>query len=567
MALLPNLSNLSTEAPVRVPDVAQLSLIEHEPTGAPEGMERSRVRFSPYFRPNADPKQNERLVQQPQSVMRPGAAEPATPPAPDCVVPTKMIARLLKYDGSVDSSWSRGDFRPSPDFLTDVRFLREHTKYPRDYSVIQNLPEFKEWDKTKLVETVQLCEEMSHAAVELQNDIDLNFPPPGGLGSRGHYVRRDWSCNRVVVIGDIHGSLHSLLDIILNMNESGLFTASGSLMENVRVVFLGDLLDRSPYTLECLYIILRLCRENPEKVVLLAGNHETDEDQWRMAYGTLHEIRGEHDDKCTDLVTMLKKMEAVTRRLPSSLIADTSVGRVQFNHGSFESFGPGSVDAAAFHAFATFLPGLDMMPTIGPRGYNPLQWGDVGIHTLSPRELEAAKRMGRPFKDSADVEAYLTQFKLRLLVRGHSDFANLSLQYKKGTQPSEALQNERRVRLVAGEANYNLVEMQGMSYRDPREPKDKQAELDAKGDIVADAQGNPVLVGNVFVQNGLDFARTKLYDLFTLHEAPHSSSFDKTLIERPDENLNMLSVTVASCPFSKVIAPVQMMGAYLLIGV
>ena len=42
----------------------------------------------------------------------------------------------------------------------------------------------------------------------------------------------------------------------------------------VRLVFLGDYIDRGFYSLEVLYLILRLALENPNQVFFIAGNHE-----------------------------------------------------------------------------------------------------------------------------------------------------------------------------------------------------------------------------------------------------------------------------------------------------
>jgi hypothetical protein len=119
--------------------------------------------------------------------------------------------------------------------------------------------------------------------------------------------------------------------------------------------------------------------------------------------------------------------------------------------------------------------------------------------------------------------------------------------------------------------------------------------------------------GNIFVHNLIDFERYHVYDLFTLREsirvptnvdgvgedhedeedlqndeqraraaeAVHSS-FQKTLLYDPSDldpqshgnlyahtqtdNDNLLSVTVASCPFSRPMPPISMMSAYLVLG-
>jgi len=67
------------------------------------------------------------------------------------------------------------------------------------------------------------------------------------------------------VIGDIHGNLESLLKIIKIIERA-----------NPRyVIFLGDIVDRGPYQLECLILILALKIKQPNKYFFLKGNHES----------------------------------------------------------------------------------------------------------------------------------------------------------------------------------------------------------------------------------------------------------------------------------------------------
>jgi diadenosine tetraphosphatase ApaH/serine/threonine PP2A family protein phosphatase len=71
--------------------------------------------------------------------------------------------------------------------------------------------------------------------------------------------------SQVFVIGDIHGNmqtLQKLIDIIKKTNPK-------------YVVFLGDIVDRGPYQLECLILILVLKILEKEKYFIVKGNHES----------------------------------------------------------------------------------------------------------------------------------------------------------------------------------------------------------------------------------------------------------------------------------------------------
>jgi hypothetical protein len=140
----------------------------------------------------------------------------------------------------------------------------------------------------------------------------------------------------------------------------------------------------------------------------------------------------------------------------------------------------------------------------------------------------------------AQVDEYLERFGLRLLVRGHSDLANLSLQLRENAQPPPALQLEnRRDADMRREASY-------FGFRGYKLP-----------------DNGPHT--NVFVRNARDLTGQPLYDLFTLVQDTDWLAFEKTLISHETPNFNMLSVTLASCAFAKPSPPVNSMTCFAVI--
>ncbi|MFW9820053.1 MAG: metallophosphoesterase [Candidatus Thorarchaeota archaeon] len=69
----------------------------------------------------------------------------------------------------------------------------------------------------------------------------------------------------VYVIGDIHGNLETLIELIKIIDKNN----------PAIVIFLGDIVDRGPMQLECLVIIFALKILFPSKYYLIRGNHET----------------------------------------------------------------------------------------------------------------------------------------------------------------------------------------------------------------------------------------------------------------------------------------------------
>lgn len=455
-----------------------------------------------------------------------------------------LVAKLLKHRGSNADGWGKGAgaFLAGPvTFLAMVRYLRDNTTYARRYESIRNLRNFPHWNATNLLPDGLVCNEMDDA-MNADNGWLASMVPPGLSEDRGYYTRRDWRDKKVFVLGDFHGSLHSLLDVFLDMVGQGAFKEDGSglLADDVAVVCLGDLLDRSPYTLECFYLMLRLCRENPGRCVLTAGNHETDQRQWEQAAGTAHEIRNEKGDQCpTGTETFTQRMVKVTEALPSALIAKTPLGTLQMNHGSYEEYVAGSPQADAFLKFVRFDPATaDALETKDEKGGNQLQWADVAVDPAPPAS-------GRETRDALAVAGYLERMGLSMLVRGHSDLANLSLLYAKGREPPRAVQDENAVANASPNATYPNY---GYAMTDPRAPTQREAR------------------GNTFLRKGHDFTLEPGYDMYTLHEAPDADDFDKHLVTEVAGAQDLLVVTVASCPFSKPLPPVSMMSCYLAIG-
>jgi len=73
-----------------------------------------------------------------------------------------------------------------------------------------------------------------------------------------------------LVIGDLHGDLESLIDILKESN----FLQRMDRKHDALMIFLGDYGDRGDYSAEVFYTILRMKLQYPKQVVLMRGNHE-----------------------------------------------------------------------------------------------------------------------------------------------------------------------------------------------------------------------------------------------------------------------------------------------------
>ncbi len=99
---------------------------------------------------------------------------------------------------------------------------------------------------------------------------------------------RDLYCNKsnvegipsrnVFFIGDLHGEFDSISSVRQLFRK----------YKNHTFVFLGDYADRGPAQIETFNLVMALAIESPDRVLLLRGNHETDEVAQR--YGFYSEV-------------------------------------------------------------------------------------------------------------------------------------------------------------------------------------------------------------------------------------------------------------------------------------
>ncbi|MEJ2251618.1 MAG: metallophosphoesterase [Candidatus Lokiarchaeota archaeon] len=104
--------------------------------------------------------------------------------------------------------------------------------------------------------------------------------------------------SEIFVIGDIHGNLESLIDIIEEIKT-----------RNPKyVIFLGDIVDRGDKQIECLIFVLSLKIMEPNRYFILRGNHETL--QMNQYYGFYEVFINKYgnDDKFRTILNMYESL-------------------------------------------------------------------------------------------------------------------------------------------------------------------------------------------------------------------------------------------------------------------
>jgi protein phosphatase len=203
-----------------------------------------------------------------------------------------------------------------------------------------------------------------------------------------------------LVIGDLHGDLESLIQIL---QESNYLQRMKKASDTV-LIFLGDYGDRGQCSAEVYYVVLRLKLNYPEQVVLMRGNHE----QFWVRGG--EELAPSPHDLPIQFQTRFGKKwneaYAALRRLFEYLY-NASVVEKQFLmiHGGLSQHAHKIEDLAYAHEAKA-----------DPELLEEMLWSDpdeaVDEMSVSPRGA------GRLFGRKVTIKI-LKEFNIKILIRGH----------------------------------------------------------------------------------------------------------------------------------------------------
>ncbi|MBO3832649.1 MAG: metallophosphoesterase [Candidatus Brockarchaeota archaeon] len=124
---------------------------------------------------------------------------------------------------------------------------------------------------------------------------------------------------KAVFVGDTHGDFESSKYVFDNFDT-----------KRYTLIFLGDYVDRGPQQLQNITFLFRRKLENPEKVILLRGNHETQE--INRFYGFINELIDRYDEK--DAVILWERFNEVFSLMPYGCLVNN---RILAIHGGLAS--------------------------------------------------------------------------------------------------------------------------------------------------------------------------------------------------------------------------------------
>ncbi|MBU1007555.1 ABC transporter substrate-binding protein [Candidatus Dependentiae bacterium] len=223
----------------------------------------------------------------------------------DTLSDLKEYAQLYsEYQKSDNNDWV------DPEYTSFYKNVLKQSVFSRVFKRIKSFFGFKitpEWDPQQFA--------------KLLEDLKKNRLAGGPQGLFDQEIERKEG-DRFIVWGDLHGAFHSLVRDLNELMRRGIINENLVIQaSDVEFVFIGDLVNRSPYSLETLQVVLLLMSRNPKKVFYLRGTHER-KGHWE-GFGMRRDLKlrlGHLRSSVFEPVPLVDKINLFYSVLPDALI-------------------------------------------------------------------------------------------------------------------------------------------------------------------------------------------------------------------------------------------------------
>lgn len=179
------------------------------------------------------------------------------------------------------------------------------------------------------VDALELTDLIQQYTNQAQNNIGKQ------LAQNEFYIQKGAvkSPCEIGVIGDIHGSIHSLVYILQDLVKQGYLDDQLKIKKSdFYLVFTGDYVDRGFYGSEVWYVLLKLKLANWDNVYLLRGNHE--DYRTTGAYGFDQELLAKYKGTADQIKESLQQMY---NYLPQAVFFKNADDWMAFCHGGLDT--------------------------------------------------------------------------------------------------------------------------------------------------------------------------------------------------------------------------------------
>lgn len=223
--------------------------------------------------------------------------------------------------------------------------------------------------------------------------------------------------SKIIYLGDYHSSVHSLMVVIENLQNRNILNVNYELQPNYYIVFLGDIVDRGPWGIECLYIIYLLFlinNQNEIRIYILNGNHEEEQlyKQYDFDAELIYQLENNEDT--------INKFKMLINYLPLALFIKKEDSKwYQFCHGG--------IDIQQYKYEEQFKLFLNKDYSILPLTYDNesikgFLWSDFAEH--SPYISQQQNIIDRTTYGYVQVKEILDNLNIMTIISGHQDLTN-----------------------------------------------------------------------------------------------------------------------------------------------
>lgn len=244
--------------------------------------------------------------------------------------------------------------------------------------------------------------------------------------------------SQVCFIGDIHGSIHSVLRILWRLVQLGKLDNNLTIIDpNFYMVFNGDFVDRGRYGIEVWYSLMHLKKANKDQVFLLRGNHEDIGIQSRFGFAGTQNWRWAIDLQSGELYSKFRNdadrlrttIDRLCSFLPHALYLGSGcqVSKYYFQccHGGIETgFNPTLVLTSSDDQFQLIAQGCNKKTC-----YEGFNWSDFCQHGDGHIHVNDSRGAGyiadvvatQNYLDSINNQLKPSNTSLVGFMRGHQD--------------------------------------------------------------------------------------------------------------------------------------------------
>jgi hypothetical protein len=295
------------------------------------------------------------------------------------------------------------------------QLLQSNELLKRFKLIYEQLPARATLDDIKeplLSEMKKSCSETTAIYVEIAKLYDKTYKNELSRMKENSYILHleHNNTDRIVVLGDIHGSFHTFFRILVRLHLMNILNlTTWKLNDGYKLLFLGDVVDRGYFCLEVIVIILKLILVNNDdllnpKVIYNRGNHE--EIRINARYGLLDELR----KKCSyDGTGIHFQLNYLFKYFSSAVLLKYRNGKIWFCHGGIPT-NDLNINLNNPVKNITILPNNTLQEEI--------RWNDFHTNTNT---IQNKSRGTGYIIGTKDLKTFLIKNKIKLICRGHQD--------------------------------------------------------------------------------------------------------------------------------------------------